>query len=739
MSYHSSLGREFYFFLLMLCLLFPIIASAEPASTVYRAEAHRATQPIEIDGKLDEPDWQSAKPIDKFAQVMPDEGASVTQPTEVRILYDEQNIYFGFTCYDSDMSKVVANVMRRDGFLYDNDNVFVVLDTYGKERNGYFFRTNPLGTEQESVLTNSGSSVNWNWDAVWRCEGLINEDNWTVEMAIPFSQLRFNHSDSMVWGLNLGRKVMRNEEDATWVPMPRAYGRWASLRLVDIGSLVGLDGIPPSRNLEFLPYILPGFSRVDQGKIEVNRVLDLGLDLKYGVTANLTADLTLNTDFAQVEADEEQVNLTRFSLYFPEKRPFFLEGAGLFEFGIERPGFRRPPPLLLFHSRRIGLAEEHTIPIIGGGKATGKVGSYGIGFLNVYTDEFYSGEPVAEEDEVIDVARTNYSILRVKRDIFDRSSVGLIAINKQDAETYNRSGGVDFAYRPHDKLNLNGLWARTFDADISGENDAFHFGGNWQGSQLRVRGSYTEIDDNFNPEAGFVLREGIRQIRGGTRYRRWPRRVGIRRVDITPEFDYVLNQANELVTRKLALISWTGLESGDWINFRVRRTFERLEEDFEIREGIVIPAAEYHFTSYRAGISTDESLKISGDLRLNAGDFFNGTRRGFEVRAEFKPNRHLSFRPQYQFDRVTVSGKSFNAIVFRSRLLYTFSTRLLAKLFAQWNNEENTVTTNVLLNYIYRPGSNFFLVFNQIYDRVDGQVTPVDSTVVAKMTYWWNP
>ena len=313
--------------LLSFIFFFPICISSASEPIEYRAEAYRTFQSIEIDGDFSETDWQHAKLINQFVQTEPDEGAPITESTELRILYDEKNIYFGFTCSSSGRDSIVANEMRRDAEnLRENDNVFILLDTYNDKRSGVFFRINPLGAMQDIALTNSGDSQNRSWDAVWNCRSKINDIHWTTEIAIPFSQLRFNKSDAMVWGVNFGRTLRQKKEEATWVPVSRQYGSLSKYRTANLGSLVGLTGITPSRRLEFLPYVLPGVSRMEEDK-DTEGVFDIGLDVKYGITSNLTADLTLNTDFAQVEADQEQVNLTRFSLYFPEKRPLLLGGC----------------------------------------------------------------------------------------------------------------------------------------------------------------------------------------------------------------------------------------------------------------------------------------------------------------------------------------------------------------------------------------------------------------------------
>ena len=741
---HDLTRHLFWVICFFLC---SVIVSADSAPSVrqeeanaYQAEAYRTFENIEIDGELSESDWQNAKPINKFIQVEPDAGESMTQPTEVRILYDAENIYFGFTCFDSDISRLVANEMRRDARdLHNNDNVFLILDTYNDRRTGFAFRVNALGAVQDTAVTNSGDGFNRDWDAVVDCQSQIYTDRWTSEIAIPFSQLRFKKNEKMTWGLNLARGIRRNNEEATWAPVPSSYGGRAKYRTAYLGDLVGLQGITPKRHLELLPYILPGVSRAEEGD-DTDGEFDVGLDLKYGLTSNLIADLTINTDFAQVEADEEQVNLTRFSLFFPEKRPFFLEGAGLFDVGIPRTSFRRPPPLLLFYSRRIGIEEGRAIPILGGGKITGKMGSYGVGLLNVLTDEFHTDESVTDPDDVLDVPRTNYSVLRLTRDISSGSRIGLIAINKEDANEYNRTGGLDFSFRPTDRFEVRGMWARTFDSDAQiGTGNAWYFGSGWRNRLFRMSGSYSDVGEDFTPAVGFVRRQGSRRFRAEMDYTPWVRRFGIRQVRIGPEFDYIVNQDNELETRDITVAGRMELDNGERISFEARRTQENLDEPFDIRDDIIIPVDDYGFTSVRASFETDESKMIAGRFGVTVGNFFNGDRRGFDIRASFKPSGRLALESQYQFDRVSLPTDEFDVNVLASRVTYSFSTTLFAKMFAQWNSEEDVVLTNFLLNYIYRPGSDFFLVFNQTFERGSSGTKLAESTLVGKMTYWWNP
>ena len=740
-----SLGKAPHQIYSLICLfacllaLTPLMVSASQNATEYQAKAYRTFGSIEIDGDFNESDWQEAKPVGQFSQVEPDAGDPMTLPTEVRVLYDEENVYFGFTCFDSDVSKIIANDMRRDAReLHENDYVFLILDTYNDKRSGVAFRVNALGAVQDTAISNSGDSFNRNWDAVVDCQSRIHSDRWTSEIAIPFGQLRFKESEQMTWGMNLSRGIRRTNEEGTWAPVPSSYGGRAKYRTAYMGSLVGLEGIKPKRQIELLPYVLPGLSRAEDD--ETSGEFEIGLDLKYGVTTNLIADLTFNTDFAQVEADEEQVNLTRYSLFFPEKRPFFLEGAGLFEFGVPRPSFRRPPPFLLFYSRRIGIEEGHPIPILGGGKITGKMGPYGVGLLNVFTNEFHTDESVTDPDEILNVPRTNYSVLRMTRDLFSGSRVGLIAINKQDSENYNRAGGLDFSYRPADRLEIRGLWAGTADSEADiGSGNAWYIGSNWQADLFDLSAGYTDIGDNFNPKVGYVRHQGSRRFHSQMEYTPRPRKFGIREIQVGPEIDYILTQDNELETRDLTLGSRIELDNGERITIQAKRTAERLEEAFDIYDDITIPVDEYEFNWVRVMVETDESKMFAGQFGVNVGNFYDGTRRGFEMDASFKPSGRFIVETLYQFDRVELPARSFNANVVASRFVYSFSTRLFAKLFAQWNSADDVVSANFLLNYIYRPGSDFYFVFNQIYDDNGGTIGLSESTVVGKMTYWWNP
>jgi hypothetical protein len=419
-----------------------------------------------------------------------------------------------------------------------------------------------------------------------------------------------------------------------------------------------------------------------------------------------------------------------------------MEGASLFDFGIPRPSFRRPPPLLLFYSRSIGLVEGRAVPILAGAKLTGKMdtraGAYGVGLLNVVTDEYHDHE-VEEDEEPIDELRTNYTVLRLTRDVLSGSSIGVMAINKQDSDTYNRSAGLDFSFRPGESLDIRGLLARTFEEGVTEQNNAFYFGGNWRSDLFRLGGSYTDIGEFFNPGVGFVRREDIRRVRASAEYNPWPRKFGIRDVRLGPEFDVVYTRDNELATRDISFDSDFELEAGGSFGFRVRHTEDHLEEDFEIREDVFIPIGEYDFAELRASFSTNRNKKVYSRFSAEFGDFYNGEKRGFGIDTSIKPNARLSIEPMFEFNRIALPQETFNASIFASRVSYSFSTKLFAKLFAQWNSEDDMLSTNFLINYIYRPGSDFYLVVNQNYETDDESFHHQETTVIAKVTYWWNP
>jgi len=704
-------------------LVMPLAARAGISVTPVRTEAK-----IAIDGRLDEPAWQTANVIRDFVQMIPDTGKPASERTEVRILYDDDKLYFGFTCYDSEMPRAVIKEMRRDSpGVRSGDHAFVFLDAYNDRNGATFFRFNAVGGMEDTIVSDGGNTLNESWDAVWESSGQIESDRWTAELAIPFSQLRFRQADSMTWGMNVGRDITRKREISTWSPAPGGYGPLGKYRPAYFGELTDIRGVAPSRHLEVLPFISPGFSRVK----DVNDgVFEAGLDLKHGITSNLTADLTFNTDFAQVEADQQQVNLTRFSLFFPEKRPFFMEGAAQFEFGTPRFSFDAPPPMLLFYSRRIGLAGDRAVPILAGGKVTGQAGPYGIGLLAVATDELHEGG--------VDVERTGYSVLRLSRNVLRNSSVGMIAVNKQDAETYQRAAGVNFALRPRGNVDLRGLWARTFEMDDTEDSrDAYYAGGEWRTTLLNARASYADIGDAFDPSMGFVWRKGIRQVNAGIDYTPWPRKYGIRTITVGPSLNTVLlRDDNSVSSRSVGGGARVELESGHSVGMRANAVTENIERDFPLF-GATIPQGTYD--SLTGGVTFDSSSAhaVTGGFGVDFGDFYNGSRVGARLRGSIRPNTRLGFEPMFEHNRISLPDGDVTANLLIGRITYSHSPTMYARLFTQWSDDRDILAANLLLNWIYAPGSDLYFVVNQTYDTSDGTEV-IETTALAKLTFWWS-
>ena len=408
---------------LLAIILFNTIMWQIQASEQRTAYAQRIETLILVDGQLNEMAWLESKPISDFIQQSPNEGDPASDQTVVRVLFDDKQLYVGFECFDSQPNQIVANEMKRDGMLWQNDNVYLLIDPYGDERSGFFYRTNALGAQADNAVTDGGHRINGSWDCVWQAASRRHDQGWTAEISIPFDQLRFRVADSMIWGINFGRNIMRTNESTQWMLVPQSESWPGTYRPIYAGQLVGLEGIPSPAHLSLKPYAIGGLTTSSTQEKPV--LFNAGMDTKYGIGPNLTLDLTANTDFAQVEADREEVNLTRFSLYFPEKREFFLEGSGRFTFGAD--GGEIAPPIDLFYSRRIGLYQGNKVPIVGGGKMTGKLGAYSLGLLNLTTANIELPSAVSADSNQSDrsLPQTNFSVIRIQRDILSQSNLGL--------------------------------------------------------------------------------------------------------------------------------------------------------------------------------------------------------------------------------------------------------------------------------------------------------------------------
>jgi hypothetical protein len=754
-----------------LLLIATSLQAQADAPYLAQVQARLATVPPSIDGRLDDPVWQEAVPIDAFYQREPVLGAPASERTVVRILYDAGHIYLAFECFDSNPQGIVANQMRRDADLGENDNVEVIFDTYNDRRGGVFFSTNPLGARRDMLLTNEGRSRNEAWDRVWTSRAQIHAAGWSAEIAIPFDQLRYAAGTEGTWGINISRTIRRKNEKVFLLPPPLSYGSRGSYRTSRLSALKGLGTLRATTPFEAVPYISGGVFKDRQAVDRANQFNgDLGFDLKYGLTPSLTADVSYNTDFAQVEADQEQVNLTRFSLFFPEKRDFFLEGAGVFEFGEGRGSSRGPPPTLLFYSRRIGIETGHSLSVLYGAKLTGRHGPYEIGVLDMLTqaDTFFdeveeqrllssTGELLEAEDpllaqhtildtvdvdvvDTLDVRRTHFSVLRLRRDLFGRSSIGFIATNRDPAAeaAHNRAAGVDLNLSLlQATLQLRGFLARSFSPDFSSKEGAGQLAVDHRIGFWENRASYLDVQQNFNPEVGFAPRADIRRYRTSTRYRPLSGVSWIRRFSLGPSFTYLTDQGGTVQSRQVNTSVFTQLEAGDWIGVRYRYRFEDLDEAFEVHKDIEIPMGDHSFSSFSLNLFSDEGRRLSGNLNLESGQFFNGTRHRLGGEIAFKVSGRLTLESDYGLNLVDLPAGSFTTNRLSNRFSFSFTPDFYVRGFVQWNSAREVVGGNFLLNYRYSPGSDLFLVYNQAWDT-EGKVRQLNRAVQFKVAHFWK-
>ena len=706
-------------------LIFAAIAAA-----TLNVEANKEIKPlltretIEIDGHLTEEAWSQTQMIDDFTQQSPAEGQPISERTEVRILYDTEKLYIGFECYDSQPDKIVANEMRRDGQLWQNDNVYIMLDTYGDKRQCFFFRTNALGALSDTAVTDGGENLNGSWDCIWEAAGRHHEKGWTVEIAIPFNQLRFKKNDSMVWGVNFGRNIQRTNETSQWIQVPRSQSWPGTYHPIYQGKLTGLQGIASPSYFDTKPYLLGGLARnLEDGDWQRTTERDIGLDMKYGITSNLTLDLTLNTDFAQVEADQEEVNLTRFSLYFPERRDFFLEGSGLFAFGAGIGNFG-PPPLSVFYSRSIGIEDEKEVRLLGGGKLTGKVGAYSVGALNMTTAA--SGE----------IPMTNFSVLRMQRDILSDSTLGFIFTNRQSdfGSDYHRNGGVDLFFRPHDQWRMRAMTVGSWSPDPEERDMAWYLSNNWRNRSFRVNASYLDIGPQFTSKMGFMHRRDIRALMLDTNYEVQISRYGIRDVGTGFSGGYLLDHDNTLIGWDMRISGDILWDSDDGISLDFQRFFDRVDEAFTIGDA-EIPTGDYEMNQVSLRLFTENSRPFAVFGGVDYADYFHGNRVSVDLDSQWRMTYQLAIETRYQRNWINLPDIDlFTTNVIGTRISYALNTRFFTKLYAQWNDSAERVSANFLLNYIYRPGSDFYLVYDQAWDTSEG-FHAHDWTVLSKFTY----
>jgi hypothetical protein len=704
------------------------------------AVAREVEAPPVVDGNvLDDPVWAVADPVGAFYQTRPDEGHPSSQVTEIRIVYTEDTLYLGVVCYDDDPDAIIVTEGRRDSPLSDTDAFEIILDTYLDRQNGFLFATNPAGIEYDAHVTNqgegagvqrwgnspgrSGAGFNLNWDGSWEVQTRVTEIGWSAEFAIPFRTLRYPQKDVQIWGLNFKRSIRRRNETTYWASLPRQYDLF---RLSLAGTLTGME-IPNQRNLKVTPYVL-GEVRERASQQNMQWLGDLGADLKYSLTPSLTLDLTYNTDFAQVEADVQQINLDRFNLFFPEKRPFFLENAGLFAVGS-------PQEVELFFSRRIGIGPEgQQIPVLGGARITGKVAGTDVGVLNMQTQE------------VADITRANnYTVARVRRELPNRSYLGAMFTNRQGSgdlaldEDHNRSIVVDGRWGIGESGQLAGFAARTFTPDLDRSEHAFKFGGTLNTQAWRVDSSYMQVGEGFNPEMGFLRRQNFRKMNVSIfNFYRPQDLMGL--LEIRPHASYqsFWNFDGLQETGRLHAGSHWEWRNGWGAETGMNLTKEAVLTPFEIFPGVVVPAGNYHDAEARWIINSDMAAWLSLRLTLTHGGFFGGHRVGTVTQLKFRLRETFSADLNWQWNDIDLVGGDFVTNLAQLRFNYSFTPKIFLQSLIQFNDLDDLWSTNLRFGWLQAANAGLFLVYNDSRGIQARSDTISDRSLLLKFSWLFD-
>ncbi len=696
----------------------PAVVSRDAAGRA-TVRAVRLTAPFTLDGTLDERVYTEVVALSDFIQQEPNEGAPATEKTEAWVLFDDDNVYVSARAWDSaPESRWIANEMRRDStnILY-NEGIHFTFDTFYDRRNGLIFNVNPIGGRLDGQTT---LERNWNgdWNPVWDVRTGRFEGGWTMEAAIPFKSLRYRQGRAQTWGFNIRRVVRWKNEMSSLTPLPAAQGLPAQFMMSLSATLVGLEAPTGGRTLELKPYAISEVAGTRTGAPELaNDVVgDLGFDVKYGVTQNLVADLTVNTDFAQVEADEQQVNLTRFSLFFPEKREFFLENQGTFVFGGARSsgtsGGGTDTPVL-FYSREIGLDRGQEVPIDVGGRMSGRIGRFSIGFLNIRTGDVPD----------IGARSTNFTVARVQRDILRRSSFGVLfagrSVSKSgvgSSETY----GIDGVFSFYDNLNLNTYWAKTATAELTGDDVSYRAQLDYTGDRYGVQAERLVVGGDFNPEVGFIRRDDFDRRFGLFRFSPRPARLAtVRKFTFQAQGAYVLDRAGLLETRENQGQFGIEFENSDTVTLTYTDSYEFLTQPFPIAPGFTLPAGGYAFQDTEVLFALGPQRRLAGTVSVQRGSFFSGdkTTVGFS-RGRLELTPRLSLEPSVSYNRVELPEGRFTTHLVTTRTVYTVTPLMFVSALLQYNSSTDSLATNIRLRWEYQPGSELFVVYNEERDTL---------------------
>lgn len=706
------------------------VTAQQDSVTLQHGKSLRLTkigEEISMNGLLDEKAWSTAERVDDFTQKDPNEGAPATERTEVRVLYDNENIYFGITCFDSQVEGILATELRRDNKFENDDSFGVILDTFHDHRNAFLFRINPRGTQYDALVTDEGRDINSSWDEKWEAQATIDENGWSAEIRIPLSSIRFSSSDgTVVFGADFERIIKRKNESSYWNNFNRSF---IFEQVSQAGHLYGMTDVESTLSLRIKPYVGTRILTRGTKNRNTNFLGDIGLeDLKYAITSGLTLDLTLNTDFAQTEVDDQIINFERFPLFFPEKREFFLEGAGIFEFGIFRGEGR--PQIKLYHSRRIGLSNRGTeIPMLAGAKITGKLGEkFTVGFLEAQTDNF--GDRPGD----------NFAVFRLKRDILARSNLGFFFTNRQAEDgDYNRVIGIDQNFTLLEHLQITGLIGSSFTDGVD-DNQMIGIGSiSWKDDLIDAGFSYTHLQNNFDSDLGFIERKGTRKLEPRFAYTPRPDSDIIRRFNFSYRLeDFQRVSTNELETRIHHFNYSIFFENGSWIRLAPHHETENLLEPLRLPGNLAVPKGRYSWWYFPLTYSLNPARMVSGQIgyRYEMDYYGEGGRRHlWTMGPVFKLNSQISAEVDYSLNQIGLLGgelETFHQI--NSGLNIALSRKWLTSTRIQYNSSSDLIGYSIRLNYIYRPGDDLFIVLNDFRDR-SGRPSNMDRSFAIKLTH----
>ncbi len=682
--------------------------------------------PPSIDGDLSDPAWENASPAFHLTQQDPSSGAKATEETDVMIVYNNENIYFGIYCHDKSPDKIVVRTMQRDGPLDEDDEIRILLDTFHDKRNGYVFEVNPAGARRDGLA--KGEYTDYSWDGIWYAKARKVNDGWIVEIKIPSRTISFK-PDLDTWGLNVERRIKRKLETDRWSGT-RADAHFSDP--AEAGLLVGIGKLVQGKGLSVKPYMSIKSNWDKEKSPDRQNSHDEGFDIYKSLTSNLNAVFTYNTDFAETEVDARQINLTRFPLFFPEKRSFFLEGSGIFDFGL---GTRRN--FIPFFSRRIGLVNGEQVPIKAGVKLWGRMGNTNIGILDVKTDDCDI------------VSSQNLFVTRIKQNIWEQSYIGMILTNgdpkgKED----NTLAGVDFTYKTThfrgDKNFVAGAWyTYSKNETASGSPSAWGLKVDYPNDFLDASLTFHSLGEGVHPALGFLPRPGVKFLSFGASIQPRPRKFGIRQMFFENYFTFYWTPDWRLETRRFFFAPINLItESGEHFEINYSPQYEYLAKPFEIFEGVTIKPGSYNFNRFRVEFNSASYRWWKVDFRVWFGEFYDGRLNQWETGFTFKPNAKLKITTSLENDFGKLSAGNFVERLFQMRISYSWTPDIQFQSFIQYDNVSENFGTNNRFRWTLTPGTDLFIVYNRGWYHLPGDffsIVPVNDQFTIKFQYTWRP